>query len=129
MSDNVERVGAIFDAFGRGDLPFILDNLTDDVRFVSYLDPIVPWSGEFVGKERVMDFFQAIGGNIEVTGHPVDAIVPDGDTVYSRGSSTFNVLATGKSGATLWAYVWTLRDGKVSVYEQFNDQGLADSFR
>jgi ketosteroid isomerase-like protein len=129
MSDNVERVGAIFEAFGRGDIPFILDSLTDDVRFASYLDPIVPWSGEFVGKERVMDFFQAIGGAIEVTGHPVDAIVADGETVYSRGSSTFNVRATGKSGATTWVYVWTLRDGKVSIYEQFNDQGLADSFR
>ena len=97
MSDNVERVEAIFEAFGRGDVPFILDNLTDDVRFASYLDPSVPWAGEFVGKERVMEFFQAIGGAIEVTGHPVDAIVADGETVYSRGSSTFNVRATGKA--------------------------------
>ena len=29
--ENVHAVEAIFDAFGRGDIPYILDQLTDDV--------------------------------------------------------------------------------------------------
>ena len=127
--ENVEQVGAIFEAFGRGDIPFILDSLTNDARFVSYLDPIVPWAGEFVGKERITAFFQALGGAVEVTGHPVDAIVADGETVFSRGSVTFNVRATGKAGSSTWVYIWKLRNGQISSYEQFNDQGLADAFR
>ena len=41
--ENTQLVEAIFEAFARGDVPFILDQLTDDVRFVSHLEPIVPW--------------------------------------------------------------------------------------
>ena len=126
---NTEQVEAIFEAFGRGDIPFILDRLTDDVRFASYLDPVVPWAGEYVGKENIPSFFQALGGSVEVTGHPVDALVAQGDTVFSRGGVSFNVRATGKPGLSSWVYIWKLRDGQVYSYEQFNDQGLAEAFR
>ena len=33
MSDNVGTVAAIYEAFGRGDLPAILDQLADDVQW------------------------------------------------------------------------------------------------
>ena len=48
--ENTAKVQTIFEAFGRGDVAFILDQLADDVRFTSHLDPIVPWAGEFAGK-------------------------------------------------------------------------------
>ena len=41
---NAERVGDIFGAFARGDIPNILDQLTDDVRWVAHLDPSIPWA-------------------------------------------------------------------------------------
>jgi ketosteroid isomerase-like protein len=34
-SDNVALVGRIYEAFGRGDIAYILDQLTDDVRWVT----------------------------------------------------------------------------------------------
>ena len=34
---NTERVTKIFEAFGRGDVAYILDQLADDARFVSHL--------------------------------------------------------------------------------------------
>jgi ketosteroid isomerase-like protein len=60
-SQNTEQVARIFEAFARGDVPYILDQLADDVRFHSHLDASVPWAGEFVGKENVVRFFQALG--------------------------------------------------------------------
>ena len=68
--ENVHAVEAIFDAFRRGDIPYILDQLTDDVHFVAHLDPSVPWSGDYSGKADVPGFFQAIGSSVDVTGHP-----------------------------------------------------------
>jgi hypothetical protein len=32
MSDNVTTIGKIYEAFGRGDVPFILSCLVDDVE-------------------------------------------------------------------------------------------------
>ena len=127
--DNTERVTKIFEAFGRGDVGYILDQLADDVRFVSHLDPIVPWAGEFAGKDNVARFFQALGGSVEVSDHPVNGIVAQGDTVVAMGDVSFSVRETGKTAASSWVYIWKLANGQVQSYDQFNDAGLAEAFR
>jgi ketosteroid isomerase-like protein len=81
ISARPRAVEALFEAFGRGDVPYILDQLTDDVHWVAHLDPSVPWSGDYSGKANVP-----------------------------------------------WVYVWKLRDGKITGYDQFNDAGLAAAF-
>src|SRR6476659_2305851 len=96
--ENTEQIAKIFEAFGRGDVAYILDQLADDVRFVSHLDPIVPWAGEFVGKDNVARYFQALGSSVEVADHPVHALVAQGDTVVATGDVSFRVRATGKEG-------------------------------
>ena len=127
--ENVHAVEAIFEAFGRGDIPYILDQLTDDVHFVAHLDPSVPWSGAYSGKANVPGFFQALGSSVEVTGHPVNQLVAQGDTVVALGEVTFGVRSTGKTSSSSWVYIWKLRDGKVYSYDQFNDAGLASGIR
>lgn len=128
-NENTERVKTIFEAFGRGDVEHILEQLADDVRFASHLDPIVPWAGEFFGKDGVARFFQALATSVEVTDHPVNALVAQGDTVVAMGDVSFRVRETGKAGSSLWVYVFKLADGAVQSYDQFNDVGLAEAFR
>ena len=113
---------------GAGDVPYILDQLTDDVHWVAHLDPSVPWSGDYSGKANVPQLFQALGGSVEVTGHPVNQIVAQDDTVVAIGDVSFNVRSTGRTGSSSWLYVWKLRDGKITGYDQFNDAGLAAAF-
>ena len=43
----------------------LVDQLTDDVRWISHFDPIVPWGGDYSGKQNVPRFFQAINDNAE----------------------------------------------------------------
>ena len=126
--DNTERVTKIFEAFGRGDIGFILDQLADDVRFVSHLDPVVPWSGEYSGKADVTRYFHALGSAVDVADHPVTSLVAQGDTVVATGDVSFRVRATGKTGDSKWVYIWKLADGRVRSYEQFNDTGLTTAF-
>ena len=127
-TDNTERVIKIFEAFGRGDIGFILDQLADDVRFVSHLDPVVPWSGEYTGKADVNRFFQALGSAVDVADHPVTSLVAQGDTVVASGEVSFRVRDTGKAGESRWVYIWKLANGQVRSYEQFNDTGLTAAF-
>jgi uncharacterized protein len=58
---NVETVQALYDAFGRGDIPAILDMLADDIQWdqdaPSYGIPIYEPG---VGKEQVKRFFEAL---------------------------------------------------------------------
>jgi ketosteroid isomerase-like protein len=56
----IETIREIYAAFSRADVPAIVAKLTDDVEWISHIDPIVPWAGDFSGKERVIKFFEAI---------------------------------------------------------------------
>lgn len=127
-TDNVERVVRIFEAFGRGDVGFILDQLTDDARFTSHVDHRVPWAGEYSGKDGVARYFQAMGTSVEVTDHPVESVVAQGDTVVASGDVSFQVRETGRAGSSKWVYIFKLANGRVHSYDQFNDTGLADAF-
>src|SRR5207248_6315519 len=93
---NTERVTKIFEAFGRGDVAYILDQLADDTRFVSHLDPIVPWAGECSGKDNVARVFQALGGTVDVIDHPVNAVGGQAETVVAMGAVSCSVRETGK---------------------------------
>jgi ketosteroid isomerase-like protein len=127
--ENRERVAEVFEAFGRGDVPFILGQLADDVRFVSHLDPVVPWSGEYRGRDEVTRYFEALGSAVEVADHPVHELIVDGDTVVATGDVSFRVRATGTMGSSSWVYIWKLERGAIQSFDQYNDAGLADAFR
>lgn len=126
--DNRQVMESIFAAFARGDIPFILERLTEDVQFVAHLDPMVPWSGSYSGKDQVMSYFQRLGGSVEVLAHPIDQLVAEGDTVVATGSVTFKTRAGGRTGESSWVYIWKYRDGKAYRFDQFNDTGLAQAF-
>lgn len=126
--ENSQRVEALFAAFGRGDIPYILKQLTDDVRWVAHLDPVVPWAGDFSGRQNVPPYFQGLVGAVQVTAHTVNKLVADGDTVVALGDVAFRVAETGTEGSSSWVYVWRLRDGKVCGFDQYNDPGLAAAF-
>src|SRR6476646_8540218 len=127
--ENTERVTSVLEAFGRGDVGYILDQLANDVRFTSHLDPAVPWAGEYSGKDNVARYFEALGGAVEVTDHAVNALVAQGDTVVAMGDVSFRVRETGKTGSSSWVYIWKLADGQVRSYDQYNDTGLTEAFR
>lgn len=126
---NVRAVQEMYTAFGSGDVPAILDKLTDDVAWILHLDPIVPWSGDYSGKSRVHKFFENIYSSVTVTSFEPLEYVAQGDTVVSIGRFGCRSNATGKSADTRWVFIWKFRDGKVSSYEQFHDLRIADAFR
>ena len=126
---NVQTITRIYEAFGRGDVAFIVERVTDDVHWVSHFEPIVPWGGDYSGKNGVPKFFEAIAAAIDVTAfNPLDFIA-QGDTVCSVGELGCTVRSTGKHADSRWVFIWKLRDGKVYSYEQFHEPTLAEAFR
>ena len=93
------------------------------------MDPIVPWSGDFSGKSRVPKFFEGIFNSVTVELFDPTEFIAQGDVVVSIGTFGCRVNATGKSSHTRWVFIWRFRDGKVSSYEQFHDNKIAETFR
>lgn len=127
-TENTERVAKIFEAFVRGDIGYVLDQLAEDASFVSHLDTRVPWAGEYSGKEEVARYFRALGGAVEVVGHSVNTLVSQGDTVVASGEVSFVVRESGRAGTSRWVYIFRLANGQVQSYDQFNDAGLVEAF-
>jgi ketosteroid isomerase-like protein len=66
MSTNLAVVAQIYEAFGRGDVPSILEYLTDDVVWEGWADNSaqragVPWLVARYGKASVPGFFEIVG--------------------------------------------------------------------
>ncbi len=126
---NARTVQEIYSAFGKGDVPAILDRLTDDVAWILHLDPIVPWSGDYSGRDRVPKFFENIFISVSVESfEPLESIAQS-DIVVSIGTFGCRSNATGKTGNTRWVFIWRFRNGKVRSYEQFHNLRIADVFR
>jgi ketosteroid isomerase-like protein len=67
MSDNTSTVAEIYEAFGRGDVPAILDRLTEDVGWdEGGPATTVPWLIPGSGKAHVGAFFQAIADDLDI---------------------------------------------------------------
>lgn len=60
--NNLKTVQEIYAAFGRGDVPAILERLADDIEWeYGFASSEVPWLARRRGRAEVMQFFQALG--------------------------------------------------------------------
>ena len=114
---NLATVGRIYEAFGRGDVPAILDELADDVAWEvdapSYGIPILePGSG----KDHVESFFAALQGIEIQTFVPTNFLV-GGDQIAVTIDFVATVRSTGNVIETLEVHLWTFGDdGKVTRF-------------
>ena len=63
---NVQLIQELYAAFGRGDVPAILDQLTDDVVWYDPGPPEVPHAGRYSGREGVGRFFARTDETLEI---------------------------------------------------------------
>ena len=115
--DNVKTTQLIYEAFGRGDIPVILDQLADDVAW----DRDAPGYGVPIyepgaGKAHVGRFFEALAGLEFERFEPTNFLV-GGDQVAVTINVKVTVKSTGKSVEALEIHLWTFGDdGKVTRF-------------
>lgn len=75
----IETVQAIYAAFGRGDIPAILAQLSDDIdwEYGAGAAP-VPWLQPLRGRAQVPQFFQALMQHLEITRFEVKHLLAGG---------------------------------------------------
>jgi uncharacterized protein len=123
MNDSkIETVQGMYEAFGRGDVGFILDQLTDDVDWASCPgSDVAPWHGIHRGKAEVPNFFKALADSLQITEFtPLSFASNDTDVmVVTRWGAT--APATGKSATMDINHWWRFRDGQVCYYRGTED--------
>ncbi len=125
---HVATVTEIYEAFGRGDIPAILDRLAPDVAWdvldipSAAQDADVPWLRPIRGRDNVPSFFAALGEHMEFHDFQVRGMVASGDTVVAEIALDISSKADGTRLWTDEAHVWTFAaDGRVASYRHYAD--------
>lgn len=120
-TDNQRLVEQIYAAFGRGDLPFILNALALDVDWRHPQPAKIPWGGVRRGREAVAQFFAALAQHLTVEEFQPHTLLAAGDQVVVLGQERMRVKSTGRVYTVEWAHVWTLRGGQVTAFCEYTD--------
>ncbi len=120
--ENTQLVQQIFEALGRGDIPFILNAVCEDVKWTNgFPRDVVPTGGVWHGPEGVAEFFANIGTVMEPTQFEPREYIAQDNKVVVLGYSSFIVKSIGKPFGSDWVMVWTLQDGKVKSFREYTD--------
>ncbi|UMZ12438.1 nuclear transport factor 2 family protein [Pseudomonas sp. MPFS] len=81
-----------------------------------------PYAGTYVGFDEVLEHvFKRLGSEWQDFTFKVDSYVAEGDKVVAYGNYQGIYKASGKPIDVRVAHLWTLKDGKVTHFEQFVD--------
>ena len=119
--DNRALVQRGYEAFGRGDIEALLALFDENVEWITPGPSDLPTAGRRRGRQQVAEFFQSVNSLFEVQRFEPEAFVSEGDRVVVLGSETTRVTATGKVLELRWAHAFTVRNGKVSTFEEYQD--------
>jgi ketosteroid isomerase-like protein len=117
--NNVETIRKMYADYARGDMAALFDAMADDIQWITPGNSVL--AGERRGREEVAAFFRTIDERlIKLVFEPRD-FIPSGDRVIVFGRYEFRSRATGRTAASHWVMVWTLRNGKAAHFQEYTD--------
>ncbi|MGZ8379712.1 MAG: nuclear transport factor 2 family protein [Gemmatirosa sp.] len=123
--DNTQVVQRAIGCFQRGDIPALLEMMTDDIDWSIPVVEHVPFSGPRQGRAAVARFFEDLGRHQRARQFEPRQFVAQGDIVVVLGHYAWDVTTTGRSWDADYAHVFTVRDGRVSRFHEYMDTALA----
>src|SRR4051812_16442514 len=119
MGTNAKLIEAAYEAFGRGDIPAVIDMLDEDVDWQS--PATLPQGGQFHGKADVGRFFQAIGDGWSELSLDVENVSEAGPELVVGVVRADGTLRDGGASGYGAAHVFTVQSGKVTQFREYTD--------
>jgi uncharacterized protein len=123
-----ETVKKLYDAFGKGDIPFILEHVPENFTWFDPCDPsIVPFGGTHKNKTGFLEFFQQIGNSVDTNLWEVNDYIADEDKLVALGRHGIRCKKTGKEAVADWAMVWHFKDGEPSFGRSYYNTSVFEN--
>ncbi len=120
--ENLKVVKNMLAAFVRGDIPAVLNALTDDVDwFIPGPPERLAFAGAYHGREQVMQFFIKLDTALEFLKFEPREYVAEEDKVVAFGHNDDRMKATGRLFGNDWACLFVVREGKVAKVRMYED--------
>jgi ketosteroid isomerase-like protein len=115
-----ELVRAVYEAFGRGDVPAVLGAMAADIAW--HEAEGMPYGGVYHGGEAVaQNVFGPITQDVVDFAVTAEEFIASGDAVAAVVRYTGTGRATGKELDLPVVHLWKVRNGKVEEFRQFID--------
>jgi ketosteroid isomerase-like protein len=104
--DNIRIIKDAYDAFKKGDIPGLLNRLTDDVEWITPgPKDIMPVAGHRRGRDGVAEFFSTLSSQENVEVFEPEEYIAQGDKVVAIIRYRGRVKATGRTAETPLVHV------------------------
>ena len=124
VDSNCALIQDLYAAFARGDIPYILERLAEDVQFEHSDSPEIPYGGSYGGKDGIEKFFARIGEAVELKTFEPKSYLSSGDEVMTTGVWSAVSRKTGKPFQTQWAMRFFVKNGKVTYCHVYEDSAV-----
>lgn len=126
---NIDLVRQCYDAFQRGDIHAVLTHLDPGIDWHLPETEGIAFTGRRHGAEQVGEFFRQVGEQMELQSFTPRDFIAQGDRVVALGHYDWMVRKTGAGFGSEWVHVFTVRDGRITDFQEFIDTArLADAF-
>jgi ketosteroid isomerase-like protein len=125
MNNNVAITQEIFVRFGRGDIPAILELLSDDVVIEFYGPSSIPYATQSKGQAGARKFFETVLSSVDIHQFDAEEFIAERDKVVVTGHLRLTAKATGGTIESDFVHVITMKDGKWTRFRDFMNTAVA----
>ncbi len=118
-----EFLADVYDAFARGDVPTVLEAMDPGIRWhEAEGNPYMPTGEAWVGPDAVVEnLFVKLGEDWDGFAVHPRSFHDAGEVVAVEGRYSGTYKGTGKPLDAQFCHVWTLKDGKLTRFQQYVD--------
>ena len=120
---NVDIISGLYAAFGRGDVPAVLGGMAPDIHWhEAEGNPYRPSGEAWIGPEAVVNnLFMKLAEEWDGFAVHPESFHGAGDVVVVELRYSGTYKATGKDVDAQVCHVWTVKDGKITKFQQYVD--------
>jgi ketosteroid isomerase-like protein len=119
--ENIKVVQDAYAAFGRNDVPGLLNHMTEDIDWHMFGPQELPTGGPRKGKPEVSRFFKEVGETWNFEKFEPRQFIAQGDMVVALGFYSGTAKSNGRTFGSEFAHVFTVRNGKVVKFREYTD--------
>jgi ketosteroid isomerase-like protein len=123
---NQKTIEAVYSAFGRGDVPFILERVSDGTRWdFNTAASDVPWHKPVESRQQLPAFFQAMADHIQIEAFEPRMFLSAGRDVVVKLRLAYTVKRTGKRVDEEQVQWWSFDDGgRIAGLRHYEDTAM-----
>jgi ketosteroid isomerase-like protein len=128
--ENRQLVEQAYANFKAGDIPKLLQSLSEDVTWQLPEIENVPFAGKRQGRGPVGEFFSTLASLQDARSFEEREFIAQGDKVVVLGRYVWQVKSNGRTIEGDFAHVFTVRGGQIEVFQEYMDSAaVAKAYR